>query len=625
MTREQLEQLKKQLRASGIKEGSAQWQAAINKGFYNGRSGGTNNSTSGKNFTKASKKEDASKYSVQGLAWLLRNYIQNGQINNMTPQRVDRETGKLIQEYLLHRGYDLGYVGADGSKKSGIYAADGSLGDKTIKALNQELATLKGSSANMYEKDFASKYKDGKTPTYNKVPGRSDADTELLSNLYYNYYRENPAYYAGLLEDPAQAAQVLPYLSEEAKSLLSENAMEKANYKEGVLNLPEMAYQGLLGPRGVELQQHWEKQNVAKAKDRGLADIMQQVSDVMAPGQRLMGRITGGKDEDMGGLTYDYTYNPVTRQMQQVVVPNKTTTVADNLGINNGSAMGTIGSFLVNTLTDPLSIAASVAAGDWIPNWSKPVRVAGSPGSAYRGVMVDAASGTPINGGVGNISVLTEAAPGKIIPGGTNIEGTVHSTLVKGGNTVPGKPSYHVQGNRVNGVGPRKSGGVNKLVSTSESNPKYVKPEYTTDVSIDAVEHPIYYRGPVYDYHRFPYILEQGNATITPYLAEHPSMTMYMKPSDYIYNPGLAFMPAAWGSAEAAEKPNFVSAQPEPDYVRFGYRDMPVGRNFYIKPLDSEQFIYDAPSSNTHNTIRAKQPQSGFLPVWWKGNYQMGQ
>lgn len=84
-------------------------------------------------------------------------------------------------------------------------------------------------------------------PTYNTVAGRSTKDTHKMAHVYYNYYSQNPQMYTALLHDQKQAAMVLPYLSDEAKSLLSQKAEQWATANGRTLNLPEMAQQGLLG------------------------------------------------------------------------------------------------------------------------------------------------------------------------------------------------------------------------------------------------------------------------------------------------------------------------------------------------------------------------------------------
>ena len=147
--------------------------------------------------------------------------------NRYKERNIDSESAKKLQEYLISKGYNIGFLDTKGNFRKD---PDGRLGYKTLEALNREIAILRGNYPDNYQLDFTFNY--GGEPTYNTVVGRSPQDVRDMAHVYYNYYSQHPEMYAGLLYDKKQASKVLPYLSDEAKSLLSKKVEEWA-YKNG--------------------------------------------------------------------------------------------------------------------------------------------------------------------------------------------------------------------------------------------------------------------------------------------------------------------------------------------------------------------------------------------------------
>lgn len=514
--------------------------------------------------------------------------------NKYIDHNIDDESAKRIQQYLISKGYDIGFT----DKNTGKYRKDpdGRLGYKTLDALNREIAIMRGSSPDNYQSEYMSNFSGD--PTYNTVAGRSAEDTRKMAHIYFNYYSQFPEMYAGLLHDQKQAAKVLPYLSDEAKSLLSKKAEAWAMQNGRTLNLPEMAQQGLLGSRGLQLQQQWEKANVQDAMSRGVDNLIQVIGgDIFGAGQKVMGRLTGGSPDEMGGLTYTTRYNPVTRQKQRVAVPAPTATVWSNLpDFEEGYALDEMGhpimqadgtlakvktpqvlknltGMVVNTATDPLSWAMAAASGDWIPGQRVQYQTANVPGYGYIDDFVN----------------VTE---------GMDLWNPTETVTTQPGRYVNGKPNYVTVGNRRAGFR-GKHGGANNVVSTSQPTTRYIPP-VTEDIPVNYVE-----------------------VQSTPYIAQRPAMqaiTTERTPSTY--KPAFGFWPAIQGMPIDYGNVGFTYNQPN-GYARFTYQQDGNGRKINYVDVTNDEQTLEVPTSRTKN-IWAKQPQTGLAPQYWMGIYKCG-
>ena len=61
--------------------------------------------------------------------------------NKYRERNIDSESAKKLQEYLISRGYDIGFLDTNGNIRKD---PDGRLGYKTLEALNREIAILRG-------------------------------------------------------------------------------------------------------------------------------------------------------------------------------------------------------------------------------------------------------------------------------------------------------------------------------------------------------------------------------------------------------------------------------------------------------------------------------------------------
>lgn len=511
--------------------------------------------------------------------------------NKYKERNIDSESAKKLQEYLISRGYDIGFLDTNGNIRKD---PDGRLGYKTLDALNREIAILRGNYPDNYQSDFMFTF--GGDPTYNTVVGRSPEDVRNMAHVYYNYYSQHPEMYAGLLQDKKQAATVLPYLSDEAKSLLSKKVEEWA-YKNGrTLNIPEMANQGLLGSRGLELQQQWEQANVRDAQTRGLNNLVQVIGgDILGAGQKVMGRLTGGSNDEMGGLTYTTRYNPVTRQKQRVAVPNKTATVWSNIpNMKEGYALDEMGhsimsadgnlvqykipqpvkdvtGVVVNTVTDPLTWMMS--AGDYVPGQRVTYQTANVPAQGY----------------IDDVVHVTE---------GVDLWNPTTTVVREPARYITGRPAFSITGNRKTGFR-GKHGGINNIVSTQQNTYKYI-PATTEEVPA----------------------INLGIKDVD-YLYHRPSLEAYVTerlPSTHKSSFGI--WPAIQGTPIEYGNVGFISSQPS-GYARFKYQPNGSGRKIVYTDVTDDEQALEVPTSKTRN-IWANQPQTGLVPQYWMGIYKCG-
>lgn len=603
LSKEQLEALKSDLRAQGITEGSAAWQREINKAFTAG-----GYSTSHKTAQQSAQlekngqrnREAAARKAKYGtpqqiknrLGELLSGYdLTSGSMGNAL-SRLDADKAREIQQILVDNGYDLSFRDRNtGKMRTGQDAIDGRLGNKSINALNQYMALLNGANSTKYEDDYR-KAHNGELPVYAKVAGRDDATIRQMTNMYYDYYSRNPEVFAGLAEgNSALGNYSLPYLPDEALSLLSRNYME--GYRTGEsdtnpgaqLNLSKMAKAGLLGSRGTELQQQWEAQNVREAEDRGALNTMHLATMPMRVGQMAAGMtanaLFGDDPYEKDGLQYTKRYNPITGAVEDVLVPKEGTTVADVAGVDNGLAR-----FAVNAITDPLTLMSLASKVTKVPA-SKGVIETEIPGSSYSGNM----RGT---------STWSEAGvPGNPYRAGQSYTGA--SLGYKPSIIQKGKQAFQTIGNRIRQFAGRKHGGANKVVSTS--NP-------TT-------------------YSKSAKGIMQENPSTMPYNAERPyfyNRTEVEWPALYGYKGGLPYVAPPAMNPVKYNIPNFTYQKPGGQYMWTYSSENPQGRDFNVYD-EYGDWLYSKPSANTNNTWRSGAQGGNFNAYendFLSGSYKCG-
>lgn len=428
-------------------------------------------------------------------------------------------------------------------------------------------------------------------PTYNTVAGRSPEEARQLANMYYTYYANNPQVYAGLLNDKSQnlAQQSLPYLSDEAMSLLSQLYIEPHVGQKGrVLNTPELAYQNMLGKRGLQLQQQWEQQNVNEAKNRAGLGMMQGVADLAGVGQRFSGIIANGLFGDQpyqeGGLKVTYRFNPVTRQMEQVVVPDgQYTTFADAAGIQNGA-----GRFAANVLTDPLFLLslgpefyssigenikfnAPIFKSNYQTMQKFPAR------QAFGSDLDTAPIGVPQRY-QGPISDLEAAGMVKQVKGGNN-----YNVAVKTGkqNITTGQPG--------NPIGSKGGYGRSSYIQSSKVAPRQGL---------------------------------QSTGGQQAYELVTPATRTVPEPLPYYWNfqrPNMPYMMANPELSREYSRKNYVEELPGGN-LNWNYQNNPDGsRTFIVTHPNTGEVLYAGPASNTQNLWR-EGAQSGTMPAYYFDN-----
>ena len=346
--RDKLNKFKQELRDRGVKEGSLEWKREIRKheGFGQGYRGSDYNPDVKRKKATGPKKA-ADKDTANKLLTMYNQYAGSGSVN------VD--LAKQIQQALVDSGYDISFRDRHtGRMRTGADAIDGRIGNSTLNALDKYISAANLQS-DLYDKDFREFYGD-KAPTYNNVAGRSREQAENYLRTLYQYYADNPAMYKNMMEDPKYNSQ-LAFLTDEAKSMLYDKYIKNATLQDGDItrqqDLSTLARKGLAGSAGTRDLQHWEAENVRQAKARIGGNILNEVTKPLTAGQMLAGQVAAlfspDKEWEKGGLNYNYSWNPVTGQMQKVAVSDDMTNVSDVVGIENP-----YGAFVVNTLTDPL-------------------------------------------------------------------------------------------------------------------------------------------------------------------------------------------------------------------------------------------------------------------------------
>ena len=308
-----------------------------------------------------------------------------------------------------------------------------------------------------------------------------------------------------------------------------------------------------------------------------------------------MGRLTGGSNDKMGGLTYTTRYNPVTRQKQKVAVPNKTATVWSNIpNINEGYALDELGhpiiqsngnlvqykipqpvknvtGVVVNTVTDPLTWMMS--AGDYVPGQRVTYQTANVPAQGY----------------INDVVHVTE---------GVDLWNPTTTVVREPAYYVTRRPTFSITGNRKTGFR-GKHGGINNIVSTQQNTYKYV-PAVTEEVPV----------------------INLGIKDID-YLYHKPSLKAYVTerlPSTH--KPSFGIWPAIQGTPIEYGNVGFISSQPS-GYARFKYQPNGSGRKIVYTDVTDDNQVLEVPTAKTRN-IWAKQPQTGLVPQYWMGIYKCG-
>ena len=149
------------------------------------------------------------------------------QTKQLLKQLVDAHNNNWIMDPILIRqaqqllsdvGYDLSYPNTDGSMNSGI---DGRLGYTTINAANELYSILNNIEDNAYASDYRSMF--GTDPVYNNVAGRDRNTIEKMTNMYYNFYKNNRDLYGKI-------PYTMAYMNPQIEQMLNVGQYAKDQY-----------------------------------------------------------------------------------------------------------------------------------------------------------------------------------------------------------------------------------------------------------------------------------------------------------------------------------------------------------------------------------------------------------